>query len=89
MKKIFKYLLQLTDGIQAITMPYNAKVLNVQSQNGIIALWAEVYDDNSLTSESDKHFVIYGTGHGMPDNPGSYIGTVQLGMFVWHIYEVV
>jgi hypothetical protein len=87
MKKIFKYQLQLTGGIHTIIMPYNTKILAVQPQSGSIALWAEVWLDNISTDT--RSFVVYGTGHDMPDNPGNYIGTVQLGMFVWHVYEVV
>lgn len=32
---------------------------------------------------------IYGTGHPMPDNPGSYIGSFMLhgGEFVFHAYD--
>jgi hypothetical protein len=36
----------------------------------------------------ERYFRIYGTGHTMPEACGKYIGTVQQGAFVWHVFEV-
>jgi hypothetical protein len=83
MKKIFKYTLYLCPKTE-VYMPRGAKVLTVQLQGETIQLWALV--DESKDSEL-RIFNIYGTGHLMPDNPGKYIGTVQIDSLVWHIFD--
>lgn len=69
-------------------------------QNGRITLWAEVIDDQKLI---DRLFVIIGTGHDIEEvchllshqhkafrysEARSYIGSVQIEPFVWHVYEI-
>ena len=50
-------------------------------------LWVEI--DPNVTETEYRRFLSYGTGHAMPDNPGTYIGTFQLqgGDLVFHTYE--
>jgi hypothetical protein len=49
-----------------------------------ICLWAEVPDDAPVITRT---FRVIGTGGDVPD-PGTYLGTVFDGTFVWHVYEV-
>ena len=83
MKTIWKF--RIT-GDQTIEMPGGAKVLCVQEQKGDPYLWALVDSD---TPTSKRAFSIFGTGHDVPSDPGSYIGTFQLndGQFVFHVFE--
>ncbi len=82
--KIFKYpLIMPSDRIQ-IQMPKNAKVLSVQIQDGRPRLWAIVDDTEPL---EEKSFSVFGTGHPLPDNLGNFVGTFQMGTFVWHLFE--
>jgi hypothetical protein len=76
----------LSGGYTELTLPEGAKVLSAQVQGGEINLWAEV--DSSMPSRK-RFFYVYGTGHELPDNPGTFIGTVQLhgGALVFHVYE--
>lgn len=82
MKTIHKYVLEITDE-QSIMTDWNAKFLYVGEQNGSLCLWAEV----DPTHETGKrHIRIVGTGHWIePDL--TYIGTVVINPFVWHVYE--
>lgn len=82
MRTIWKFPLALTDS-QVILVPLGARILCVQVQNGQICLWAEV------DSSRDLHMVaigIAGTGHDVPFELLHYIGTVQTGPMVWHVY---
>ena len=84
MKTIWKYTLEPETEIE---LPVLCKILKVDSQHGRAVMWAFV--DPGVEREKRK-FVVYGTGHDMPDNPGVYIGTFQLkgGDLVFHVFEV-
>ncbi len=82
MRKIFKYTLELiAEGKLATYVGF--RPLCVQMQNGQICCWAEVDDSRP---KGEAKVTIVGTGHEVPPNAGQYVGTVQQGMFVWHIY---
>ena len=87
MNTIYKYTLELIDE-QAVKMPEGAVILCAQIQNGVLCLWARVWSESPLES---RIFFIIGTGGPFPasNRPPKYIGTVQAGVFVWHIFEKV
>lgn len=68
-----------------LSMHSGAKILCLQMQNGVPCLWAQV--DTSKYMEN-RDFKWYATGEPLPENPGEYIGTVQIQSFVYHLYEV-
>jgi hypothetical protein len=81
--RIFKYPLEVTYK-QTILMPEGAKILSFQAQDNRPCLWAMV-DPNAFPRE--RIFFIYGTGHDVYETNLTFIGTTQLGMFVWHLFE--
>jgi len=81
MTTIWKYTLQIDDG-EMIDMPRGARPLAVQVQAGDMCLWAAVDSRAPLVRHK---FNIGGTGHPLPD--GEYIGSVQDGPYVWHIFD--
>lgn len=81
MKTVWKFPLPLAPEVN-VMMPEGAQVLYVGNQAGTIALWALVDPDKSLVT---RVFRIAGTGHDVPD--GVYVGTVQQGPLVWHVFE--
>jgi hypothetical protein len=81
--RIFKYELIIND-VVTVPMPQGATVLTVQSQGGVLCLWAEV-DPNA--PPVDRYFRIVGTGHRFDREGLRYVGTGQSGLFVWHVYE--
>ncbi len=87
MVRIFKYPIALEDE-QLVKMPHNAKILSVQEQKGKICLWAMIA--GGLPSTCERKIFIYGTGHEIkyPERK-AYIGTVQQGPLVWHVFEEV
>jgi hypothetical protein len=75
----------LGDGMaQDIEMPMHAEILTVQVQHGHVCLWAKVAPENV---KKPRRIHIVGTGHEVPKGAFGYIGTVQQGVFVWHIFE--
>ena len=80
---IWKFPLHLTDS-QEVEMPKSAEVLTVQTQKGSICLWATV---ESESPRSKRSFRIIGTGHEFDGGLLAYVGTVQQGSFVWHVFE--
>ena len=82
MTTIYKYALSIGDQ-QLVFMPQGAKTLCVQVQDGHICLWCEVVSVNPPVPRTVR---VFGTGHPIWTEAHSYIGTVQQGGFVWHIY---
>jgi hypothetical protein len=89
MKRIYKYTLEdqhwYGKSGSPIQMPKGARILSAQEQHGEIQLWAIV---DLLQDDVPRWFRVCGTGHDLPENPGEFVATVQLGEFVWHVFEV-
>lgn len=86
MKTIWKFPIRVVDS-QVVEMPFDAKILCVQVQQGAPCLWALV-DTEAI--KSSRRIYIYGTGKPIPDNIDmKYIGTFQYlgGSLVWHVFE--
>lgn len=86
MKKIFKYVLEITDE-QTIQMPVGAKVLSVQNQEGKPCLWALV--DPEQTSKESINVAMFGTGNPIEDwqlKGFSFLGTIQINWLVLHVF---
>jgi hypothetical protein len=80
---IFKYRLANQEE-QFVEMPASAQILCVQMQGGLPCLWAQQPRDAALAS---RRILIIDTGWDLPESATRYIGTVQNGPLVWHIYE--
>ena len=83
-RTIYKYRL---DNVrrQVLELPRGHEVLKVDEQDGTLVLWALVDVD-----EPKERVVlwIFGTGFCVPESLVLYhLGTVQMGQFVWHVFE--
>ena len=98
MKRIFKYELNITDGIQTIDLPYGHNILKygVQPSDSVggfetLVFWALI--DDELPSDNSVNFRIVGTGQEIdfayPVKDGlRYKDTVQMPSgLVWHIFN--
>lgn len=100
MRKIFKYHLNSLDR-NVLDLPIGAKILCVQTQVRMVVvyghqpqpehgifMWAEV--DTSRNVEQ-RTFKIYATGEEITDDEcfREYVGTVQTGNTVWHVFEII
>jgi len=82
-RTIWKYTLPIQDSV-ALEMPSSSQCLCVAVQNGALCLWALVTPGTARVKRLIK---IYGTGLPGPSFHESYVGTVQLGPFVWHVFD--
>ena len=64
-------------------MPVGSEIRHLGLQSGVLCVWVEVEDGALLTTEV---FYVVGTGHIVPNNV-TYIGTVQMEPFVWHVFR--
>ncbi len=91
MKTIYKYKLALTDS-QVIKAPRDFTALSVGLQAGEICLWAEVETESPRVP---RRVWIQGTGNPFAESMtdwsclAGFVGTVQIGLFVWHIYSEI
>lgn len=84
--KIYKYTVKIVDE-QKIEMPKNAIILDCQLQNTFfISMWA-IVDPDAETEH--RVFEIIGTGNDVSLRPRNYIATVNTGIYVWHVFEVL
>lgn len=83
MKTIWKFPLSIQDA-QSILVPSGGEILSVQIQDSQVCLWIAV---NPANPKEQHTIEIFGTGHGMDESEREYIGTVQDGRLVWHIFE--
>jgi len=82
--KIWKFPLEVVD-VQEVEMPSGAKLLSVDCQQGCLCLWALVDLDRAT---KERHLIeIIGIGNPIESHHRSFIGTVQMGAFVWHIFQ--
>ena len=85
--KIYKYDL-VFPGYATIMMPRNAKILCVQNQNDLLKLWALVQPGPMVDGLAERKFRVFGTGNDNFDDKNlEYLDTVQIGPFVWHVFE--
>jgi hypothetical protein len=95
MKRIWKYILPIRDGVQEIDMPKGAIIRHIGDQPNFghqIQIWAEV--DDQETERFERKFQVFGTGHPIAptehfEEEFAYTGSVITagGSLVWHVYE--
>lgn len=82
--QVWKYGLS-TEDVTSVAVPQGAQWLDVQVQNGWLCAWALV-DPNRPLEEVTLHLV--GTGVEFDASGQAYIGTVQVGDFVFHAFAL-
>lgn len=86
-KQIWKFSFQQSRlAGREIAMPEKAEILTVQMQNDEITLWA-ICDPEA--KKVTRKFDIVGTGWAYNFADKKYIGTVQDGAYVWHLFEIL
>jgi len=87
LKTIWKYNLIAGNYMKnIIEMPKNGEILSVQNQYNEIVLWIKINTNNKT---EERRFIIYGTGDNIKFSSENinYIGTVQMDIDVWHVFE--
>lgn len=84
-RTIWKFVLPIQDTVE-INLPSGSTPLHVAEQDGAVCLWVEV----TLGAPNEfRKFLVRGTGNPLTGDEGPYLGTAQVGMFVWHVYEAI
>lgn len=82
--RIFKYEIPVSSNVEVV-MPRGAKVLKVDNQRGQICLWALVNTDQP---PEKRYLTVVGTGREIHLlSTLTYIDTVVVEPFVWHVFE--
>lgn len=87
MRKVFKYIVEVSDEVQEHLIPRGAVEHHVDlnpADESQLAIWFVVEADNPPVT---RKFFVRGTGQAFPDF-AKYMGTVRSGMFMWHVFEV-
>lgn len=85
--KIWKYAIS-GPGRVIVPIPYGCVVLHVGVQNGSIFVWVAVKSrqEDDLV---DRAFYVAATGEDLTSlQHDEYLGTVQIGEFVWHVFDL-
>lgn len=82
MRTVFKYPLEFDTDLK---IPGDSAPLHIAFQNAKLCSWWEVDTDSP---EITRQIRVIGTGHDVPED-SYYLGTVQDGYFVWHVYELM
>ena len=88
MRKIFKYTAPVSDHF-TIELPRGAQFRHIDRDPGradlTLALWFEI--DTDECDKTRRTFYVFGTGHEVSVWGVTFLGTVIMDGFVWHIYE--
>ena len=81
-RAIWKFPIKITD-MQHIEVPGALTPLHVAFQGGQLCLWGAVWPGYSQVRVP---VYIIGTGHPYDVEEMEHVGTVQDGLFVWHVF---
>lgn len=84
MTEVWKYKLEIVGRVQTLEVPVYSIVRHVHEQKGNLVVWIEI--DKYQTTRQLLSFIVVGTGHSILPDFQVYIGTVHIGMFVWHVF---
>ena len=81
---VWKYIVDF--GRFQLDLPVDAEILTLQMQDGRPRLWVLVQPHNR---NETRHFQMLTTGSHNAPISRRYIGTVQDGLYVWHLFETL
>lgn len=82
---IYKHSIEITPRPR-VSLPEGAKILSFQVQNGVPTIWFVCDDHAPLVG---KLLRLVGTGSEVEAELADwrFIGTIQVGRFVWHLFD--
>lgn len=88
---IHKYVVNPSEEVQELRVPFGSKIVSTGYQNGQIVVWVMKFSSDSDNTLTDTlRYMVVGTGWDI-DAKGDYPefkGTVVAGPFVWHVFQV-
>lgn len=67
-----------------IVMPKGAKIIKVGRKDHSPTIWAIVKPD---AVKMNRLIRVYRAGDPLPDEPGTYLDTIEFIGFVWHLFD--
>lgn len=92
---VYKWLVPVSNDLDMFELPVGSEILsvgvvdkNTLTGKGAFYLWAKVREP-LLEPAPTATYPLFcaGTGHAIPANIGPFIGTVQDGPYVWHVFH--
>lgn len=73
-------------GVHNVVMPARAQLLTVQAQDSVLCLWALI---DTTCRFVDRRVNVVFTGNAIRSDLflGKYVATVQMGQFVYHVFD--
>ena len=65
---------------------FSDRLLDDSGANEHVCIWAMV---DPTAPKKIRTFTTYGTGHIVENKHNQFVGTVQAGAFVWHVFEEI
>lgn len=91
MAVIHKYVIQPSEEIQHVSVPYGSKIVSCGVQYGQAVMWVMKLEGTaSPESMTFLRFMVVGTGQNIDDTEyyPKFRGTIQDGWYVWHVIEM-
>lgn len=83
-RTVWKFAMPRGAGLAHILMPRGAQILDVAFQGDMVHLWALV--ERGVPSE-ERVFQVVGTGHDVSDELQTFLKTLHINGYVFHIFE--
>lgn len=85
--RIWKYVVKI-ERHQTVVMPKGSVLLDMQDQDGELAVWAAVPIERGLHPDNvERSLSVVGTGSDLPSGEQAYVATAQQGPYVWHLFD--
>lgn len=85
---IYKYILPLSTEFE-LSIPTGGRIVHFDINIDAPAIWVEIpTPDKQIPPLETRKFSICGTGWLLEDDSYTYIGTIQLNNYVWHLFEI-
>lgn len=84
MQTIWKFPLLIIER-QTVSVPWNATPIHAGlDPAGAPCIWCEVESTN--TDREPLEVFIVGTGNARPDRATKHLGSINHGLYIWHVY---
>lgn len=84
-KVIYKYPIPIKLEPWTLKLPYDSKIVLVDTQDGEPTMWVELEQDQKFSNL--RMFQWVGTGHPYPDRY-KHVASIQTPPYVWHLMEI-
>jgi hypothetical protein len=85
MKRVWKYALSTSGKTQTLLMPRGAEPLTFCVSDSMLFVYVLAEEHAEIEA---AYFVVVNTGTQVPDRGAVYVGTAELGGYVFHLFQL-